>query len=142
MLVRLLQKHREQSYQEQTLPSVSPWEISSGWGTLSLPLPDMLLTAKREKPRVAIWGSQLPALPYKGAGGRKGVQICYLDQGLSQLKARAMPPHAMQINSAYPNEPAKRERHERSVTHPMFPAEQLELWHFYPRTSLISANSA
>lgn len=142
LLVRLLQKHREQSHQEQTFPSDSPWELSSIWGTLSLPLPDMLLTAKREKPIVAIWGSQLPALPHKGAAGRKGVQICHLEQGLSQLKARDMPPHTMQINSAYPNEPAKRERHKRSVTHPRFPAEQLELWDFSLRTSLISANSA
>lgn len=54
-------------------------QLGSGWGTFSLPLLDMLLTAKREKPKLAIWGYQFPALPHKGVGGRKGAQIRYLE---------------------------------------------------------------
>lgn len=96
MLVGLLQKHREQSYQEQTLPSVSPWELSSGWGTLGLPVPDILLSAKRQKPVVAIWDYPFPALPHKGAGGRKGVQIMLFGTGTLTAQSQG---HASSCNA-------------------------------------------
>jgi len=92
LLVRFLQKHREPSDQEQTLPSVSlPQGLAEGtpawlwWGTFSLPLPDVLLTAKREKPILPLWDYQFPAVPHKGVGGRKGGQKLF---GVGTLPAQ------------------------------------------------------